>query len=170
MTTRSKAAEATAEVKKTVDEAKAIGTDAAETAAAAGTKSMDQALSMAQSRMDTMVKGYDKVNAVTKQNIEAMVATSSAAMKSLESLNAEMLGYTKKSMEDTLAMTKALMAAKNPQEALEIHSEYTKATMDGFLSQSTKVTEMMSGMAKTMMEPITSRFAASTEQLSGKAA
>src|ERR1700722_15505273 len=58
-----------------------------------------------------------EMNAHSKKNLEAVIASVTAATKGAESLGALAVAYSKKSMEDQVAAAKSLAGAKSVQEA-----------------------------------------------------
>src|ERR1700761_6096770 len=78
------------------------------------------------------VKGYDHFVGFGKETVEAYTKAANVAAKGAETLNSEIFAYSKQSMEDTIAATKALMATKSVHEAIELQTEFVKTQFDGY--------------------------------------
>ncbi|MGP1275045.1 MAG: phasin family protein [Caulobacterales bacterium] len=102
-------------------------------------------------------------SAFHKNSVEAVIASATTASKGFEELNALAAGYAKKSMEDGMLAAKSLASAKSVQEVIEIHSEYTKSSLEAYLAEMNKVSDHVSSMMKDSMKPINERFAAAVE-------
>ncbi|MEQ8405359.1 MAG: TIGR01841 family phasin [Oceanicaulis sp.] len=121
---------------------------------------------------EAMKEGFEKsLNAMTefsafqKDTVDAVIATATATSKSLEEMNASALAFAKKSMEDGVAAAKTLAGAKSVQEMIEIHADYTKSTLDAYLSEVNKHSDLMSALMKDGFKPINDRMAAAVETL-----
>src|ERR1700729_602466 len=71
-----------------------------------------------------------EANANSKKNLEAVVASVTAATKGAEALGAQSMAYSKKAMEDHVAATKNLAGAKSVQEVVELQTSYAKFAME----------------------------------------
>src|SRR5208283_2877682 len=67
-----------------------------------------------------------EMNTHSKKNLEAVVASVTAATKGAESLGASAMAFSKKSMEDQVAAAKSLSAAKSVQEVVELQTAWAK--------------------------------------------
>lgn len=106
------------------------------------------------------MKGYDHFLGYGKQTVEAYTKAANVAAKGAETLNNEIFAYSKQSMEDTLAATKALMSSKSVHEAFELQSDFAKTAFDGYVAQMTKLSEIFASTTKESFAPIQSRVQA----------
>ncbi|MCW5723878.1 MAG: TIGR01841 family phasin [Maricaulaceae bacterium] len=102
-------------------------------------------------------------NAFAKENVDAMIASATAAGKGAETLNANAVAFAKKSMEDGVAAAKALSTAKSVQEMVEIQTDFVKSAMDAYLAEINKTTDLYAGAVKASLKPLNDRFAATVE-------
>jgi phasin family protein len=109
------------------------------------------------------VKNYDQFVGFGKENVEAYVKSANVAGKGVETLNNEIYGYSKQSIEGSIAATKALMGAKSVHEAFELQSDFAKTAFDAYIGEMTKITEMFTATAKEAFEPLQSRYQAWVE-------
>src|SRR5262249_54041921 len=69
---------------------------------------------------DKAVKNYDQFVGFGKDTVEAYAKAANVAGKGVETLHNELYSYSKQSIEDTIAATKALMGSKSVHEAFEL--------------------------------------------------
>ena len=109
------------------------------------------------------MKAVNDFSAFHKDSVDAVIASSTTAAKSLEELNAANLAYAKKSMEDSVAAAKSMAGAKSVQEVLEIQSDYAKSSLDAMMAEMNKNSDLMSNLVKDTFKPINDRFSAALE-------
>lgn len=112
------------------------------------------------SGFESAVKGYDRVLGFGKETVEAYVRAANAAGKGVETLQNEFYLFSKQSVEETLAATKAVLGAKSAHEAFEIQSDFAKSAFDAYVGQLNRVNEIMLSASKETFEPIQSRVQA----------
>ncbi|MFT7390117.1 MAG: phasin family protein [Paracoccaceae bacterium] len=111
-------------------------------------------------QMEKMSKSFEDAAAFNQESFDAMTKTSNMAVKAAEEINAELVAFSKKSVEDSVAAAKDMAASKSVVELIEKQAEYAKVTFDGMMKQATKMNEMAMAAAKESMEPINARFTA----------
>lgn len=99
----------------------------------------------------------NEVNTYSKKNLEAVVASVTAATKGAEALGAQVMAFSKKSMEDQVAAAKALAGAKSVQEAVELQTAWVKAAMEGYLAEASKMGEVVAASVKDSVKPLNER-------------
>ena len=106
------------------------------------------------------VKNYDQFVGFGKDTVEAYAKAANVAGKGVETLHNEIYGYSKQSIEGSIAATKALMGAKSVHEAFELQSDYAKTAFDAYVGEMTKITELFTATAKEAFEPLQGRYQA----------
>jgi phasin family protein len=147
-------------VKKTVETAKATvekTTAQAEKFQAAGAKAFREGV-------DKSVAGLAELNAEGKKNVEAIVASATAAQKGAETLSAASLAYGKKSWEDGVAAAQSLAAARSVQELVELQTSWAKSAAESYLAEMTRMTDVFTASVKDSFKPINERVTASVEK------
>lgn len=120
--------------------------------------------------VEKVTKGVEDAAAFGQENVEAIVTSSKIAAKAVETINAEMLAYSKKAYEDGLAAAKDLTACKSISELVEKQTAYGKSALEGFIAQATKVNEILTSASKNAAEPVTARFTAAVDAFKGASA
>ncbi|HEX3408328.1 MAG TPA: TIGR01841 family phasin [Caulobacteraceae bacterium] len=106
-----------------------------------------------------------EVNANQKKNLEAVVASVTAATKGAEALGAQAMAYSKKALEDQVAAAKSLTTAKSVQEVVELQTAYAKSAFEAYIAQVTKASETVSASVKESFQPINERVTAFVEKI-----
>ena len=74
--------------------------------------------------------------------------------KGLQAIAAEVTGYSKKAVEDSMRAFEQLIDAKSLEQAIEIQSQYTKKAYDAYMAEMSKLGEMYVGLAKNAYKPV----------------
>ncbi len=109
------------------------------------------------------VKNYDQFLGYGKDTVEACVKSANAAGKGAETLHNEIYAYSKQSIEDSIAVAKALLGSKSVHEAFELQTDYAKTAFDAYVSELTKLSELVVSTTKETFEPLQGRVAAWVE-------
>jgi phasin family protein len=115
--------------------------------------------------VERMSKGFEDVTQFGQDNVEAMVASSKVMAKAAEEMNAEVIAYSKKSYEDSMAAAKEIASSKSVSEFVEKQTSFAKTSFESFVTEATKLNEMYSQAAKQAFGPINARFTAAAEMV-----
>jgi phasin family protein len=113
--------------------------------------------------LEKATKQLEGVAAFGQENVDALLKSQNIATKAVEELNAEVVAFSKKTVEETVAHAKDLASAQTLTEFLEKQAAYAKLSLDAFVKQTAKVNELIVAAAKEAFEPINARFAAAAE-------
>jgi phasin family protein len=106
-----------------------------------------------------------ELNAHSKKNLEAMMASMTAAAKGAEAVGARAIAFSKKSVEDQIAAGKALAGAKSVQEVVELQTTFAKSAFESFVAEASEMAGAVSGSVKDAMSPINERVTALVERV-----
>ena len=106
-----------------------------------------------------------EANTHSKKNLEAVVASATAAAKGAEALGAQAVAYSKKAVEDQVAAAKTLSGAKSVQEVVELQTAYAKSAFEAYVAELTKASETVSAVVKESFQPLSERVTAFVEKL-----
>lgn len=104
------------------------------------------------------------INAASKQNLEAVVASVTAATKGAESLGAQAIAYSKKQLEDGVTAARTLSTAKSVQEVVELQTAFAKNALEAYLAELNRASEIVSNSVKESLVPLNARVTAAVEQ------
>jgi phasin family protein len=105
-----------------------------------------------------------EVNAHSKKNLEAAVASVTAATKGAEALGAQAMAYSKQAMDQHVAAAKSLSGAKSVQEVVELQTAYAKSAMEAYIAEMNKASEVVAASVKECFLPINERMTAFVER------
>lgn len=129
------------------------GADTVESALYTGAEAMKESFERA-------MRGYDQFFAFSKDTAEAMIKSANAAGKGLETINSEVLSFTRKSVEDGILASKAIMAAKSVNEAIQLQTEYSKAAFETYVDELAKFGDMALALTRSAATPLQARVSA----------
>ena len=113
--------------------------------------------------VEKSLAGLHEMNAHSKKNLEAWVASATAATKGAESLGAQAMSFSKTAMERQAEAAKALSSARSVQEAVELQTAFAKSAMESFMAELNRATETVSATVKDSMRPLNERATAVME-------
>ena len=115
-------------------------------------------------------KSFEEMASFNQETFDALIKSQNLAAKAAEELNAELVAFSKKSMEESVAHAKALTSAQTVSEFIEKQAGFTKMSLDSLIAQSTKMNDMMIGAMKGFAEPMTARMHAAVDMIKGQTA
>jgi len=102
---------------------------------------------------ETMVKNFEDLQQVSKDNIDIAMKSMGAVSKSAQAIAAEVADYSKTSFEQSTAALEKLFGVKSLEKAIEVQTEYAKSAYEGFVAEATKIGELYADMAKETYKP-----------------
>ena len=108
---------------------------------------------------------FTELNAHSKKNFEAVVASVTAASKGAETLGAHALAVSKKAIEDQVAAAKSLAAAKSVQEVIELQTGFAKNLFEAYVADANKAAEIVAAAVKETTSPLSERVTAVVERV-----
>jgi phasin family protein len=115
-------------------------------------------------QIEKSLAALGEANAHSKKNLEAAVASVTAATKGAEALGAQAMAYSKKSLEDQVAAAKSLTGAKSLQEVVELQTSFAKSALEAYVAEMNKATETVSASMKEAFLPLNERVTAFVER------
>ncbi len=105
----------------------------------------------------------DQMRKLGEDSMGAAMSSFSAWTKNAQAITAEVVDYSKKSLEGCAAAWE-IADAKSLDKAAEVQSEYLRSACEDFVTEATKLGELYIDLAKKAYEPFESMFTkASTE-------
>jgi len=138
------------QIKATVDQVTAAGNQAFKDAA------------------DKSLTALNELNAHSKKNLEAMIASVTAATKGAEALGAQAMAFTKKTVEDNTAAAKSLSSARSVQEVVELQTSFAKSAMEAYIAQMNAASEIVAAAVKDSIKPLNERATTLMESVQSK--
>jgi phasin family protein len=106
---------------------------------------------------------FEEASLKGKEAMDAMLKTYSDITKGFQGIAAEAADYSKKSFQDGVAHMEALAGTRSIEAAMELQTSFVKSSYEGFVAQSTKMSEMYADLAKAAYKPYESAVAKAEE-------
>ena len=175
MTTRRKTtgAKPAKAVEQTIETAQETVETAVKASQEAVSGNYEKAYSMMNDQFDVYGKkffeSFEDAAQFNKDNMDALVASSTAWGKGVETFSKNWFDFLKKTAEDNVSATKSIMAAKSVREAVDLQSNYAKSAYEAYVAEGNKLSELGINLANEAGAPIAARFKTTVEKF-GKAA
>jgi len=101
----------------------------------------------------TMMKNFDDLQKHGKDQMDVAMKSVGATTKSVQAIATEVTNYSKKSFEDGSAALEKLFGVKSLDKAIEVQTEYAKASYEGFVAQATKLGQLYTDLAREAYKP-----------------
>jgi phasin family protein len=88
-----------------------------------------------------------------KDNVDAALKSFGAVSKGVQAIAVETADFAKKSFEQSTATLEKLLGVKSLDKAIEIQTDYVKASYEGFVAQTSKIGELATSTAKEAFKP-----------------
>jgi hypothetical protein len=95
-----------------------------------------------------MFQNVDGIQKVSKVNIDATMKSFEVTTKTVQAITTEMTDYTKRSFENNTKALEKLFGAKSLDKAIEVQSEYVKASYEDYLAQTAKLGKLCAELVK----------------------
>jgi len=115
--------------------------------------------------VEKSLAAMNDMNAHSKKNLEAVVASATASAKGAETLGAQAMAFSKAMFESQVAAAKSLSGAKSLQEVVELQTAFAKTSLETYMSEFGKMSETVSASVKESMKPLNERVTATVEKL-----
>ena len=127
------------------------------TAFAKAPKSLEDAAVQAQKGFDTLAKTSQDLAALGQANVEAIVKANTLLAKGFEDLGRQIATYTQASFEKALANGQSLLTAKSPQDAFALQSAFAQQSVESFIAESTRLSQLSTKLVQEAFAPIAAR-------------
>ncbi|GJE44328.1 phasin family protein [Methylobacterium soli] len=91
-----------------------------------------------------------------KTGMDALMKSVGAASKTAQTIGIEMVDFTKRSFEDSVATAEKLSKAGSPGKAFEIQTAYLKGSYERSLAQAATLRDLYLALAKDLAQPFQS--------------
>jgi len=110
-------------------------------------------------KVKTMVKNFEDLQQVGKENVDATLKSLGALTKGAQAIAVEVADYSKKSFEDSSAALEKMFGVKSLDKALEVQTEFAKSAYEGFVAKASKLGELYADLAKESYKPFEAMLA-----------
>lgn len=115
--------------------------------------------------VEKSLSALGEANGTSKKNLEAVIASVTAATKGAEALGAQAMSYSKSSFEGQVAAAKSLAGAKSLQEVVELQTTFAKSALEAYMSEVGKMSDTVAASVKDSLKPLNERVTAVVEKM-----
>ena len=133
---------------------------AGEKASASAENALESGAAALKTGMEKALKGYDAFVGYGKETADAVTKSATVAGKGVEAINSEIYSYSKSSVEDAVAATKAVMGSKSIHEAFEFQTDFAKSAFEAYVAELSKISELATSTTKDIYAPFKGRVQA----------
>jgi len=133
---------------------------AGDKATASAETAMENGAAVLKTGLEKAMKGYDAFLGYGKETAEAVMKSATVAGKGAETINSEIYSFSKQSIEDTVAATKAVMGSKSVHEAFEFQTDFAKSVFESYVAELSKISELTTAATKDVYAPFKGRVQA----------
>lgn len=109
--------------------------------------------------VDAMMRNFENLHNVGKEQFDATVASATALTKGLQNIATELADYSKKSFEDGSAVFEKALSAGSVENAVEIQTAFAKSAYEDYVGRMTRIGELYMSAAREAYKPFESQFA-----------
>lgn len=95
----------------------------------------------------------EDVQKFTKSGMDMLVNSCGAWSKAAQAISVELVDYSKKTAESSVAAWEKLVSAKSPDKAMQVQTEYLKSSYEDFVAEATKLSELYVDLAREAYKP-----------------
>lgn len=114
--------------------------------------------------VEKSLAAMNELNAHSKKNLEAIVASATASAKGAEALGAQAMAFSKAVFDTQVSAAKSLAGAKSVQEVVELQTSFAKSALETYMAEFAKMSDTVSASVKESMKPINERVTATVEK------
>ena len=115
--------------------------------------------------VEKSLAAVNEANSYSKKNLEAVVASVTAATKGAEALGAQAMAFSKTTLESNVAAAKSLAGAKSLQEVIELQTGFAKTALESYVAELSRMSETVSASVKDSVKPLNERVTAVVERM-----
>lgn len=119
----------------------------------------------ARTQIERNTRIAEELTELSKGNVEAIVASTKIVAKGLETVGQEVAEYSRKSFEDASTALRSFAEVKSATDFFRLQSDFARSQFDGFVSESSKLSETMIKLAGDVAEPLASRYSVAAERV-----
>jgi phasin family protein len=113
--------------------------------------------------VEKSLAALNELNAHSRKNLEAVIASATASAKGAEALSAQAMAFSKALFDTQVNAAKSLAGAKSVQEIVELQTTFAKTALETYMAEVGKMSETVSASVKESIKPINERVTAVVE-------
>jgi phasin family protein len=124
---------------------------------------LQQAQAKMQEGVSAAMAYWQNSMAFGQGHLTALTQSTQIMATGLQEITKHIAATNKEAIEDSVAFTKSLMAAKSPADAAQLQAGFVKASLAKGVAQNRELTQATAALAKHAARPINEQIAKSTQ-------
>lgn len=110
------------------------------------------------------MKNTEEMMAFGQGNFEALVKASQIFASGMQGISKQIASTTQNSVEETVAMTKALAGVKSVKEAVDLQTGFARSLMEKAVAETGRITDASLKLTEQTIAPLTARVTLAVEK------
>ena len=111
-------------------------------------------------------RAWSEAGELTRENAEAMIECGNIAISVSKEIGAELISYANRSFSQNVELGKQLLSCRTLNDMFDLSTKFMKTNLDGFFTESVRLSEKLFQCGTDMAEPMNERFSDTSERLS----
>lgn len=103
---------------------------------------------------------------LARENAEAMVEVNNIAIAVSKEIGAELISYTNRTFSQNVELGKQMLNCRTLNDMFDLSSKFMKTNLDGFFSETVRLSEKLFQLGNDVAEPLNERFSETNERIS----
>jgi phasin family protein len=116
-----------------------------------------------QQGVDRSLSALNDANQASKLNMEAFVASMTAAARGAEALGAQQMTWAKSALDQNVAAARSLTSARSVQEMIELQTTWARQASESWMTELNRLAETASASFNDTVKPLNERVTATVE-------
>lgn len=111
-------------------------------------------------------RALSEAGELARENAEAFVECNNIAIAVSKELGAEMINYANRTFSQNVELGKQMLTCRTLNDMFDLSSKFMKTNLDGFFSESVRLSEKLFQLGNDVAEPMNERFSETSERIS----
>ena len=101
-----------------------------------------------------MANNFEEIQKVGKDQMEQFSSSAASVARGFQAIATETTDYSKRSLETTSSHMEKLFGVRSLDSAIQLQTEFAKASVESFVAQASKIGEIYRDIAKEAFRPV----------------
>jgi hypothetical protein len=100
-----------------------------------------------------MIHSFDDAGKLGKEMADTGLKSFASVSKNMQAIAVEATEYSRRAFEQSGSAMEKLVQAKSPDNAMQVQMDFARQAYEGFVNQTTRMSELYADMAKEVYKP-----------------
>jgi phasin family protein len=102
-------------------------------------------------------KTFAEISSLGRENLDTFAKVTAIAAQNYGAISQHWLDFTKSAIEQGVEATRAVFAAKNVKDAIELQSDFARGAFDRYVEETSKISELTAKATNEVIAPLQKR-------------